>query len=139
MKKLNYIPCLCVLNITSWMGYSPDAEHVYGHLTLVEQPDDPDYGPINIDTIEDWRPGGEVIELKKRITLDEAKLLDKKSNGHSYERNFMLGGRTPINKFNSIEEVTKYAIRKYKNLKLNCDFISLYEWEKFKGTVIIKK
>lgn len=138
MKKLDYIPCLCVLNITSWAGYSPDAEHVYGHLTLVQQCDDPDFGLITIDNIEEWRPGGEVIQLRKVLTLADAQILDKKSNGHSYTHNVMRA-RTTIDKFNSIDEVTKYAIRKYKRMKLNCDFISLYEWEKFKGTVIIKK
>lgn len=138
MKKLDYIPCLCVLNITSWAGYSIGATHFYGKFTLVQQCTDPDYGLITLDNIVDWRPGGEDIELKKALTIKDAKLLDEKEGGHTWEYSVRLG-RMLSNKFNSIEELTKFAIKKFNNMKLNCNFISLYEWEKFKGTVIIKK
>jgi hypothetical protein len=136
--KLDYIPCLCVLNITSWAGYSIGATHFYGKLVLVKQCTDPDYGLITLDTIEDWSPSGEEIELKKVLTIKDAKLLDEKEGGHGWEGS-VRRGRMLSNKFNSIEEVIKFGIKKYKQLKLNCDFISLYEGEKFKETVIIKK
>lgn len=135
--KLNYKPCLCVLNITSWVGYSPDAEHVYGKLKLVEQNTDSDYSQITIDTIEEWRPAGEEIELKRKISIRESIELDKKDGGHTYQRSAELG-RCISDRFDTIENLTKFAIKKYKRLKLECDFISLYEWEKFKDTKIIK-
>ena len=142
MKKLDYIPCLCVLNISSWQGISPDAEHVYGHLTLVKQNTDPDYGLITIDNIEEWRPDGEVIELQKPLTLADAKLLDEKSGGKTYQHSVMLSAnynkKTYSGRFNSVDEVTKFAIKTYKRMKLNCDFISLYQWERFNETMIIK-
>lgn len=138
MKKLDYIPCLCVLNISSWVGISPLADHLYGHLHLVRQNTDPDYGSITIDNIEEWRPDGEVIELRKTLNLEDAKLLDEKSGGKTYQYSIMRGTLTTTNRFNSIDEVTKFAIKTYKKLKLDCDFISLYGWEKFEGTVIIK-
>ncbi len=139
MKKLDYIPCLCVLNITSWQGISPDAEHVYGHLILVQQNTDPDYGLISVDNIDDWRPGGEKIQLKKTLTLEEARLLDQKHGGHTYEYSILRGTKTKTGSFNSITELTKFAIKKYKRMKLDCDFISLYQWEKFDDTIIIKR
>ena len=136
---MNYIPCLCVLNITSWQGISIGTTHFYGKLTLVEQCSDPDFGLITIDNIEDWRPGGEEIELKKKMTLEDAKIKDKKDNGKTWQYNVMRNPSKILTQgFNSIDEITKFAIKKYKRMKLECDFISLYEWEKFKDTQIIK-
>jgi len=138
MKKIEFIPCLCVLNITSWAGYSPGAEHVYGRLTLVEQHNSPDYDPISIDNIEEWAPNGKDIELRKRLTLEDARLLDEKSGGRTYQLSVQRGTPTYTNRFNTINEVTKAGVKKFKQLKLNCDFISLYEGEKFKDSIIIK-
>ena len=136
--KLTYKPCLCVLNITSWVGYSPDAFHVYGKLKLIEQNTDPDYGLITIDNIEDWRPGGEEIQVRKKLTMDQAKIFDQKDgSGHSWQRAVELG-RCSTDRFDSFDEINKAGIKKFKRLKLNCDFISLFNWEKFDNTVIIK-
>lgn len=138
MKKLDFIPCLCVLNITSWSEFCLDADHVYGRLTLVKQHNDPDYDPISIDNIEEWVPDGKDIELRKRLTLEDARLLDEKGGGRTYQLSVQRGTPTYTNRFNTINEVTKAGVKKFKRLKLNCDFISLYQGEKFKDSVIIK-
>ena len=74
--------------------------------------------------------------------METARALDEKSGGKTYEYSVLRGKehnyKFYTNRFDSIEEVTKFAIRKYRRLKLNCDFISLYHWEKFDKTKIIK-
>jgi len=113
--KLSYTPCLCVLNITSWAGISIGATHFYGKLTLVEQCTDPDYDQITPDNIEDWRPGGEEIELKKKLTLEEAIFKDEKDNGTTWQYSVMRNpGKILTQGFNSIDEITKFGIKKYK-------------------------
>jgi hypothetical protein len=114
------------------------ATHFYGKLQLVQQCTDPDYGPITLDNIEEWAPGGIDIQLKRKLTMKTAKELDEKHGGNTYQYSVSAGVRTLTEGWDSIEELTKFAIKKYKSLKLNCDFISLYEGEKFKDTVIIK-
>jgi hypothetical protein len=139
MKKLNYKPCLCVLNISSWVGYSPDAEHVYGKLKFIQQNTDDDYGLITIDNIEEWRPAGEEIQLRKKLTIEQAKIFDQKDgSGYSWRRAVELDKRATTDRFDSFDEINKVGVKKYKSLKLDCPFISLFEWEKFNETVIIQ-
>jgi len=129
---------LVILNITSWVGQCGDAEHVYGHLILCDIED------VTVDNIEEWGVSsmGESIELRRPLTLELAKVLDKKSGGHSNQRALRLVTEEPkfaeenpdygkTNKFDTFDEVVKIAIEKWKELDINCPFISLYEGEKY--------
>lgn len=129
---------LAILNITSWCGQCADATHVYGHLILCS------YDEITINTVEEWgvTSMGEAIELKRPLTLELAKVLDKKSGGHSNQRALRLVTEEPeflienpdyaqTNRFDTFDEVVKAGIEKWKELDLNCPFISLYEGDKY--------
>lgn len=131
---------LTILNITSWTGQCPDATHVYGHLILCSSKQ------ITIDTVEEWgvTSMGEAIELMRPLTLELAKVLDKKSGGTSYQRAFRLVTENPeflienpergtTNRFDTFDEVVKVGVEKWKELDIDCPFISLYEGEKYKA------
>jgi len=89
-KKYDNIK-LAILNITSWCGQCADAEHVYGHLILCNS------DKITIETVEEWGVSsmGESIELRRPLTLELAKVLDKKCGGHSNQRAFRLVTEEP--------------------------------------------
>ena len=129
---------LVILNITSWVGCDSEAEHLYGKIILSDQK------KVTIDNICEWNVNhlGEVIELKKEMTFQDATMLDKKDDGNTYRRAFMLGN-TKTNRFNSIEEVVNAGIEYYNSLNLNCPFITLYEGEKYdyngQKTIIIQQ
>lgn len=65
---------LAILNITSWAGQCSDAEHLYAHLILSENE------KVNIDNVEEYNVKylGERIEMRRPLTLELAKHLDKK-------------------------------------------------------------
>ena len=77
-----------VLNITTWKHTCPDADHHYGHLYLCEL-------SIPIEEVDQWTMSslGKKIELEKEMTLDEAKELDAKDGGHTYQRLWHHGDR----------------------------------------------
>ena len=127
---------LAVLNITSYFGQCSDATHVYGKLILCTKPE------VTIDTVEEWHVKflGENVEVRQPLTLAIAKKLDEKDNGKTYQRHFRYmsedGEGYPeeyrtVNKFDTFDEVEQFAINKWKELKLDCPFISLYEGEKY--------
>ena len=131
---------LVILNMTSYAGQCADATHVYGNLILSNEKD------ANIDTVEDWNVKylGENIELLQPLTLEIAKKLDAKSGGKTYQRAFALYGEKDLNgdpfelrctnRFDTFAEVENFAINKWRELNLNCPFISLYEGEKYDFT-----
>lgn len=126
---------LAVINITSWVGYCSDAEHCYGELILVNQPND------DVNTITEWNLKyikGEHIELRREITLEEAQKLDIKSqNFGMYQRHWRNGEKT-VNMFNELHEVVEAGMKKYNELGLTCPLINLYEGERYKETVVYK-
>ena len=130
---------LVILNITSWEG-SHDAEHVYGNLILSEKLE------VNINNVEGWNVKylGENIELKRPLTLELAKQLDRKDGSNSYQRAFrwVQEGSEFIKenpdyalteRFDNIEQIVNFGIEKYKELNINASFISLYEGTKYKA------
>jgi hypothetical protein len=131
---------LAILNITSWVGQCGDAEHVYAHLILSVNEN------VNIDNIEEYNVNhlGEEIELRRPLTLEIAKQLDKKDGHNSNQRAFRLYNEDPdfakenpdygkTNRFDSFEEAVNAGIEKWKELNIDCPFISLYEGEKYKA------
>lgn len=124
---------LAILNITSWAGQCGDAEHVYGHLILSEKEH------VNIDNVDEYNVNylGEKIEIKRPLTLQLAKKYDKKDGHNSYQRSLKYAEDNPeygqTNKFDTFNEVVNAGIEKWKELNINCPFISLYEGEKYKA------
>ncbi len=118
-----------IVNITSWMGYSPDAEHLYGKLILCDEPF------ITLENIEEYTPEhlGEVIELGRLIDNEEEAIrLDSKNNwdGSHYQRQWYT--RTPIKNFNDAQSIINEALKIYKKRNLTCNLISLYNGERYK-------
>ncbi len=124
---------LVVLNITSWIGISSGAEHVYGNIILVDQKGK------TLDNIEGFSVStfGRTVKLEKILTEKECAEFDRKDRGVSYTRRFKLG-EVKSARFNTIEEITKAGVEYYKNLELDVPFISLRKGDKFKETVIIE-
>jgi hypothetical protein len=130
---------LAILNITSWVGYSSDATHLYAKLILSEKEN------VGIDEVEDWNVNhlGKEIELKRPLTLELAKQLDEKDGYHSNQRAFRLAQDPDIAKenldygktirFDTFDECIKAGIEKWKELDIDCPFISLYEGGKYKS------
>jgi len=118
---------LAILNITSWCGYDASAEHLYGHLILSDKEQ------VTLENVHDWnvRHIGEQIELSREMTFDEAKKLDAKDqSGGRVQRRWMRGEKDTT-RFDSFEQVVASGIAKWKELGLECPFISLYEGEKY--------
>ena len=127
---------LAILNITSWAGQCSDATHLYGRLILCDN-------DVTIDTVEEWNVKylGENIELRQPLTLQIAIKLDAKDGGKTHQRAVRLREQFENNpdfedlyytiRFDTFKEVETLAIAKWKELKLNCPFISLYEGEKY--------
>jgi len=117
---------LAVLNITSWQGYCADAQHLYGHLYLSEHQE------INLDTVTEWniRHIGEEIELTHEMTEADAIKLDEKDGGHTHQRHFRLGDKQ-TKRFDTFAQVVKAGYEKWKELDLDCPFITLYEGDRY--------
>ncbi len=124
---------LAVLNITSWAGQCGDAEHVYGNLILSTQES------VNIDNIEDWNVKylGKNIEIKRPLTLELAMQLDKKDGHNSNQRALRYAKENPeyglTNRFDTFEQVVNAGVEKWKELNIDCPFISLYEGKKYEA------
>lgn len=128
---------LAILNITSWGGQCADATHVYGHLILSEKEE------VTIDNIEDWNVKylGDKIEIRRPLTEEIAKKLDRISgdNGKSNQRHFRIASENPelmeeygyTNRFDTFSEVVNAGIEKWKELDIDCPFISLYDGDKY--------
>lgn len=129
---------LSILNITSWVGTCTDAEHVYAHLILSEHKE------VNIDNVEDWNVKylGERIELRRPLTLELAKQLDKKDGHRTNQRHFITCNEDPefakenpdygtTNRFDTFEQAVNAGIEKWKELNIDCPFISLFEGRKY--------
>jgi hypothetical protein len=144
---------LAILNITSWVGYCADAEHVYGHLILSERE------VVTIDNVEEWNInhlGGGKIEMKRPLTLEIATALDNKEGGNLNKRIYGRMQENPeyfkehpdrclTDRFDTFEQVVNAGIEKWRELNIDCPFISLYEGQKYKvndyepsDTVILK-
>lgn len=132
---------LVILNITSYTGI--DAEHVYGNLILSDKKN------VNIDNIEEYnvRYLGKNIEVKRPMTRELARQLDKKDGYGLNQRRLINFENNPdnpdytdcglTNRFDTIDQVVNAGIKKYKELNIECPFISLYEGNKYKNTFII--
>jgi len=131
---------LAILNITSWAGQCSDATHLYGKLILCEMKG------VTIDNVHEWNVShlGKSIEIQRPLTLELAKSLDKKSGGHSYQRAYRIVTDNPemikdmeyygyTNKFDTFDQIVNAGIEKWKELNINCPFISLYEGEKYEA------
>lgn len=123
-----------ILNITSYAGQCADATHVYGKLILCEK-------DIPMSELPEWNVNhlGKTIDIAQPLTLEISKKLDAKGGGKTYQRAFALYGEVDINgvpfelrtvnRFDTFEEVENFAIAKWKELNLDCPFVSLYEGE----------
>ena len=131
---------LAVLNITSYVGQCGDAEHVYGHLILSN------HAEVTVDNVEEWNVKylGETIEITRPLTLEIAKALDKKDGHKTHQRHFrMMQDKDKFIeeypeiqvtiRFDTFEEVVNAGIEKWKELNIECPFISLYEGKKYKA------
>jgi hypothetical protein len=129
---------LVVLNITSYAGQCADATHVYGSLILCDK----DY--INVDNVTEHNVKyiGQNIELRQPLTMEIAKKLDEKDGGKHHQQEVELILEQPgefddmkdwgkTGRFDTFEEVENFAIDKWKELGLDCPFISLYEGDKY--------
>jgi hypothetical protein len=131
---------LAILNITSWAGQCSDATHVYGRLILCER------AGVTVDNVQEHSVKylGEGIEIQRPLTEKLAKELDKKSGGKSYQRAFRLVTENPemrekmeyygyTDRFDTFPELVSAGVAKWKELDIDCPFISLYEGEKYEA------
>lgn len=143
---------LAILNITSWVGISCGAEHLYGNLILCEKSD------VNIDNVEEYNVKylGENIEIRRSLTFEIATLLDKKDGHGCNMRRYRLGESDPefasenpdyitTNRFDTFDQIVNAGVEKWRELNIDCPFISLYNGEKYyansynpSSTVILK-
>lgn len=117
---------LAVLNISSWAGYCADAQHLYGHLYLSNHEE------INVNTVTEWnvRHIGEEIELTREMTEQDAIKLDEIDGGKTHQRHFRLGDKQ-TKRFDTFAQVVKAGYDKWKELNLDCPFITLYEGDTY--------
>ena len=131
---------LAILNITSWAGQCSDAEHVYGNLILSERAE------VTIDNVDEYSVNGlgDDIEIRQPLTLKLAKKLDQKDRFNSNQRAYRICKEDPefakenpdygtTNRFDTFDEVVRAGITKWKELDINCPFISLYEGKKYEA------
>ena len=108
-----------VVNITSWRGISPGAEHYYAKLMLVET-------TKNIYKLADEPHSGkelEEIELRRTIADEEARYLNKKEHCYSWRAGDSTG------RFNNMTEI-KTAVAEYMKEKgIVCDAVLLHNWD----------
>lgn len=118
---------LAILNITSWVGVSSNATHLYGHLILSTEK------KVNIGNVDEYNVNhlGEKIELFKEMTLSDAKKLDNKDKSFGRNQRHWRNGDKKTNRFDNFDEVVKAGVKKWKELDIESDFISLYEGEKY--------
>lgn len=126
MENDNSIVKLAILNITSWAGQCSDAEHLYGNLILSTDKN------VTTDNVEEYHVKylGKNIKLDREITFEEAIKLDIKDEGDSYKRSWYRGEKT-THRFNSMDQVLQAGIEKWRELNIDCPFISLYSGEKY--------
>ncbi len=122
---------LAILNITSWCGYDTAAEHLYGMLILSERPD------VTVENVHEWsvRYLGQEIKLQRKMTEEIARRLDKKDGHNSNIRALRYAADNPemgyTERFDNFDQVVDAGIEKWKELGLNCPFISLYEGSRY--------
>ena len=126
---------LVILNITSYAGQCAGAIHLYGHLILCDREN------ITIDNCAEWnvRYLGEDIELRQPLTLELAKKLDRIDGHNTYQRHLRYSLEDPsypieystTDRFDTFEQIENFAIAKWKELNLDCPFISLYEGDRY--------
>lgn len=137
IEKPKYDVYLVILNITSWTGQCSDATHIYGNLIFSKDKN------VDIYNIEEYsvRCLGENFQLRQPLTLEISQKLDKKDGHKTYERAFRLYDELKndenfydllhTDRFDTFEELENFAINIYKELNINCPFISLYNGEKY--------
>ncbi len=124
---------LAILNITSWVGCDSSAEHLYGMLILSERPD------VTVENVHEWsvRYLGQEIKLQRKLTPELAQKLDKKDGHNSNMRALRYAAENPemgyTERFDTFDEVVDAGIEKWKELGLNCPFISLYEGSRYEA------
>lgn len=131
---------LAILNIDSWAGQCADATHLYGTLILSEKEN------VTIDNVDDHNVKylGKNIELKRPLTLELAKQLDEKDGSNSNQRAYRWANDGEhadfikeypdtglTEKFDTFEQIVDFAVEKWKELNINCPFISLYKGDKY--------
>lgn len=123
MKKIN----LAILNITSYAGYCSGAEHLYGTLILC------DVERVNVDNVTEWnvRYLGENIEIFHDMSYDDAVKLDEKDGGNTYKIAWNHDLKS-TNRFLNTTDVVNAGIKKWRELNIECPFISLYDGERYK-------
>lgn len=121
---------LAIINISSWVGYDPEAEHIYGNLILSEHEN------VTIDNVDEnaVKYLGEKIELEQPLTKEIAKALDEKNEEDVYHHQYLR--RYSTNRFETDERIIEIAKQKYEELQLDCPMINLFEGEKYNGTKI---
>ena len=124
---------LAILNITSWAGYDTSAEHLYGMLILSERPD------VTVENVHEWsvRYLGQEIKLQRKMTEGIARRLDKKDGHNSNMCALRYAAENPemgyTERFDEFDQVVDAGIEKWKELGLNCPFISLYEGSRYEA------
>lgn len=106
-----------IVKLSSWSGYSPDAEHYYAKLHLYET--DKSIYKLLKGAIPDEE---EEIELERTIDQKEADYLNRKS-GATYLRE----GKK-VKKFNSLDEI-KHAVQDYiKEKGIEANAVLIWDW-----------
>ena len=129
---------LAILNITSFTGQCADAQHLYGNLILSIRDD------VNINNVTDWNIKylGKNIEIKQPLTLELAKQLDEIDGNNSNQRALRYaeqdGEIAMTSRFNTFDEVVNAGIQKWKELDIDCPFISLYEGERYTANQVLQ-
>jgi len=110
------------------MGQCGDASHYYGKLVLTDIAIEP-------KNVEDWSISslGQQLEVSYEMTLAQAKKLDAKDHGMTYQR-LWKHGQKKSERFDSPEAVLEAGIKlwqdKQQELGYGFPFISLYEGER---------
>jgi hypothetical protein len=120
-----------ILNIFTWQTLSHGNEY-FGSLLLCKNEDTNiwDIGTRSINL------NAEKYSITRKITFDEACILDEKDIGDSYRLAWENGERETI-RFNCIDAITKAGITMFSKLGLHVPLISLFEGKRFAETVIL--
>lgn len=101
---------------------------------------------VTVDNVEDNNVKylGKNIELKRPLTLDLVKQLDLKDGGNSNQRAYRWANDGEhadfikeypdtglTERFDTFEQIVDFAVAKWKELNIDCPFISLYKGDKY--------
>ena len=116
---------IAILNITSWE--TKVAEHLYADYYFTDSED------VTSENFTSYAKNhwGEKREVKRQLTLEGARQLDRHDGGNLYEDAYRNGVRTTT-RFYDFHDVINEGVKIFKEQNVRCDFLILFKKHKYK-------